>query len=108
MLFPFLGINMTFFFLYRDVNVNMFLPLRGSNVQTDCVYLFLFVLGGRGSGLHGAVWKLHGFGMRAGMLVFLCGLSWVGVVYFGSIPSLSWELQAAAKERPPCIKSHSL
>lgn len=27
----------------------MFLPLRGSNVQTDCVYLFLFVLGDRGT-----------------------------------------------------------
>lgn len=36
-----------FFFLYRDVNVNMFLPLRGSNVQTDCVYLFLFCFGGQ-------------------------------------------------------------
>lgn len=39
------------------------------------------------------------------MLVFLCVLSWVGVVYFRSIPYLSWELEAATKKDFPSLST---
>lgn len=35
------------------------------------------------------------------MLVFLCVLSWPGMVYFRSIPCLSWELQKRATPPAP-------
>lgn len=59
---------------------------------------------GGGCELHGALWELHEFWIsRAGMLVFLCVLSWVGVVYFRSIPLTIVGAGSCNKERPPSL-----
>lgn len=54
--------------------------------------------------LHGAVWELHEFWIsRAGMLVFLCVLSWVGVGLFSVHLVSIVGARSCNKERPPSL-----
>lgn len=66
-------VKWSFFFFLRDVNVNMFCSLPRATVQYTTDDLCVF---------NGAVWERHEFCIsRAGMLVFLCVLSWLGGLF---------------------------